>query len=276
VAVLAAAGCGSGARPAMPSPTPALSPATSPAPSDAAALVRATADKTGGDGITLHFVSNVAGLTAKGHGSPQSNSLRAEGDWAAPSAMRGKLAITEPGGVAVEVEVLTVDNVTFYTRLAGLSAWQRLAPKDAPGSFAMRQDLLAELAAATSVKVLRTELEGGVLCDVVAVKIDAAALDTTRPDLGARDNLRDGLGLSPEQIAAALKQTKLSLLLWIGRDDLLLHREDTDMEYGVAGGPHMTSHEKDVYSAFGEAIDPPIVVPTLAPTPAATPQGPSV
>ncbi len=91
--------------------------------------------------------------------------------------MRCKMTITKPGGVAPEIEVLTVDNVTFYMRLAGLSAWQKLAPKDAPGSFAMRQDLLAEMAAATSMKVVRTEPEGGVLCDVVAVKIDAAALD---------------------------------------------------------------------------------------------------
>jgi hypothetical protein len=222
--------------------------------------VRAAGEKMGAEGLTaqVHVVMVTQSVV---EGARRTRAFDFSGAFEAPGKIRFSGTVSMPDAPPTEVEMLSVDDgATTYVRAKG-GAWQKV-PDESPSDIDPKADYQRLLAAATDVKMTGTEAVDGVECYVVFVDINLAELEAAEPGKSLSESLTSELGLTPDEITAALNNANGTRRLWIGVDDGLVYRDqqDTVVEAGAKGT--YGEHGVMTYSSFGEPIDPPITAPS--------------
>jgi hypothetical protein len=266
--------CGSAAKPpaAPSSPSAAISaastasPTSSDARTDAVALLRAMGAAMGRRGKTAAIKGTVAIITTKS-GVTNTARMTMSGDIAAdPQALRGMGTMTAPGAGTHGFQAITVSaagHFVSYLQLNGVPSWFK-TPSGTTGFFLMTRSQVVEamIGAGKDMSIVRTETVGGTLCNVLRVDLDLAAFDKAGSHILARA-FGKSLGLSQNAAAAALRGQTGTVLLWIRRDDHLLHRLTYDFVVDLgAQGKCEVKMTKD-YFDFGKTITPPITAPSV-------------
>ena len=233
-----------------------------PAAASPTAIVEAAAASMGVDGLTMRVTAK-ASFVARSSGGSSQGAMAFSGEVVAPSRMRVKGTLALPDLPKSPFEMVTVDNgATVYMRLDTVaSGWQKLPADENPADTDPRADLLRSLAAATKITLVRSERFNGHECDVIELQLDVAALEKSDPGLGLATSLTDNLEMSADQIVAALDKATGKRMLWIGRNDRLVYKDQTAIKVDAGKAGTYEENEAGTFTAFGKPLSSPIEAP---------------